>query len=1079
MNKNQHLKNLHHAIGMLCLFIFFNPNPAHPQEKYCVELITSEQGLSQNTVNCLLQDQQGFMWFGTQDGLNKYDGYRFEYYHNNPNDINSLSNNYILCMAEDHGGLIWVGTMTGGLNCLNKRTGNFIRFADGQGKNNLHGNTIWCVLNDHEDNIWAGTIKGLSMYDKNSKHFINFSLLEHSEDFPFKAVYSLYEDRDNFLWIGGESGILRFNNSTKKFGPLINVFELVNRPVGITWSICENTQGHLLLSTNAGLIEYDPLNHVARILTQTHTKRFTVWSSVVQDNGNIFIGTTDGISMIDHELKSCDPLVLEEINIPINNVWDFIIDKSGITWAGCNMGVVKIREKQQQFVPIIPDQKQSVRIPGGAVNTIMEDSGNNLWVGTEGGGLAKISFLQQSTEVFLPDAYAVQSIGGNKIWALEEDHEGKIWIGTYGDGLSVYNPVKQSFTHYRQSNQSNSINNSRVLVLLEDTYHDVWIGTRGGGLNVFRNESRSFEVYRMDAENHRKISSNTILSLVEDQFGFLWIGTFEGGLDQMDLRSGNIKNFANDPENQNSLSNNNIYAIHFDQSGGLWLGTQGGLNYVSAPYQDMLFHNLTTRQGLPSNVILGIEADENGNLWLSTYKGLVKLNIKVFQDMMNAGIQPENYIENPLKPLFKIFTRRDGTLNNEYNQGAHFKGHDGKLYFGGPDGLNYFYPDSITASRCNPDVVITDLKIFNQPVKIDANILSDVKDQSKIIRHQEDYYIGQKINFFHEIILSYRESFFAFEFSSLDFTDPARNRYAYFLEGFDSRWNFIGENTDATFTNLDPGEYTLKVKGTNADGRWSENEACLTIIITPPFYRTSWFILGIIVFLLLIMLLIIRKIISNQKKKVEKEREQMALQLKTIKNQMDPHFAFNAINMIGSMIYQEEPDAAYDYFSTFASLIRTTLNDSERIARSLGEELEFVNNYIKVQQKRFKNQFEFKLDMDERINLKTEIPKMILQVHIENAIKHGLMHKKGKGLLSISINLDGERLVISIADNGIGRKKSKELHTQGTQKGMEIIQQIFDLYNRLYKDEIKQQIVDLVDPDGNALGTKVIIIIQK
>ena len=299
------------------------------------------------------------------------------------------------------------------------------------------------------------------------------------------------------------------------------------------------------------------------------------------------------------------------------------------------------------------------------------------------------------------------------------------------------------------------------------------------------------------------------------------------------------------------------------------------------------------------------------------------------------------------------------------------------------------------------------------------------------------------------------------------------------MEGFDSHWNFIGRNNSASFTNLNPGEYIFRVNGTNADGKWSSHEAVLKIIISPPFYMTLWFLLLLTLSLLIILLLIIRQIIRNQKKKAEIEKERIELQLKTIKNQMDPHFAFNALNMIGSMVYKDEPDVVYDYFSRFAGLIRTTLQDSEKISRSLEKEIEFVKNYIQIQQARFNNNFDYKIDIDKRIDLKTEIPKMILQVHIENAIKHGLMHKKEKGELSISINLDESKMVISIADNGIGRKKAQEISTGGTQKGMEIIHQIFELYNKLFKYKIQQQIIDLVDQEGNALGTKVIIIIQK
>ena len=299
------------------------------------------------------------------------------------------------------------------------------------------------------------------------------------------------------------------------------------------------------------------------------------------------------------------------------------------------------------------------------------------------------------------------------------------------------------------------------------------------------------------------------------------------------------------------------------------------------------------------------------------------------------------------------------------------------------------------------------------------------------------------------------------------------------MENFDEDWNYVSEQNSATYTNLDAGEYIFRVKGTNSDGKWSSKEAKLKITIIPPYWETRWFIGLIVLALLLALSGIIFRILFVQKRNARTEREKIELQLKTIKNQIDPHFAFNAINMIGSLVYKGDPDTVYDYFTRFANLIRSTLQDSEKIARPLNEELEFVKNYIEIQKARFKGKFDFTLNVDKETDLKTEVPKMIIQTFAENAIKHGLMHKKDGGWLFINIQQRNSQLTISIEDNGIGREKAATLSKGSTGKGMQIIDQIFTLYNKLFNYKINRQIVDLKDKNGNAAGTKVVITISK
>jgi len=697
-----------------------------------------------------------------------------------------------------------------------------------------------------------------------------------------------------------------------------------------------------------------------------------------------------------------------------------------------------------------------------------------------GGGLNRLDQNSEFFETYKANNLYNNSISNNSVWALLEDLQGLIWIGTYGGGLNSFDRNTEQFTTYkRNKNVSGSISNNRILALHEDSSGNIWIGTRSGGLNRYDRKSDQFENFMYDPNDSTCISSNTVLSIAEDTLGNLWIGTFEGGISILNKNTRKFKSYKNNPSKPNSLSNNNVWVILFDQENRLWLGTQGGLNLAMNPYSDLTFTHFTSKQGIPSNVIFGLAADRNNNIWMSTFRGIAKLDNSALQQLLNENEDISQYSFDPFNPMFTVFDASDGLQSNEFNQGSSFQSQSDEIYFGGPKGLNYFNPDSLILNEFDPPVILTRFKIFNEEVQIAQQESEERKAKNKIIQKEGQYFIPVKISFLKNIELSYRESVFSFEFASLDYSMPSKNNYAYIMEGFDKDWNYIANKTSATYTNLDGGSYTFRVKGTNSDGIWSTHEARLEITITPPFWETTWFILLVIIIVLTILVLSIQRIILSQKKKAVAEKEKMELQLKTIKNQMDPHFAFNAINMIGSLVYKNDPDTVYDYFSRFARLIRSTLQDSEKISRPLGDELEFVKNYVEIQKTRFKGKFDFTLKVSENTDLETEVPKMVIQTHAENAIKHGLMHKDGEGLLQIVIQQDNNQLTISVEDNGIGRAKAATVSRGSTGKGMNIINQIFSLYNKLFNYKIDQQIIDLKDKNGNPEGTKVVLTIEK
>jgi ligand-binding sensor domain-containing protein len=1059
--------------GIIWLFCF----SANAQPSAGFDHLLRSDGLSQSSVSCMFRDREGFMWFGTQDGLNQYDGKKFRVFQNQPGDSVSLSNNYIVSICEDEDGLIWVGTMTGGLNCFDKHSESFRVFQHSATKNSISENTIWTVLSDGEGNIWCGTSKGLNRYTKASKKFRCF---RHATNAPGSIitdmVVSLHKDRQGRIWAGTVEGLCLFNSKTGTFTRYKNPEEKDSPGVNIIWSISEAPDGQIITGTNNGVFLLDPVTKkFTRILGKAGNEKVVAWSVVSMKNGIIWTGSDQGLFRLNTnggrpETFLHDPA--DPRSIIDNNVWCLLPDPSGFLWAGTNNGISKTRTAPALFHLLNADSRQTLYLSSPKVTAILEDKSGYLWIGTDGGGLNCIDPDRKTKKVYNTSNSELQN---NNVWALAEDKAGDIWIGNYQGGLHVFRKktgIIEAFPS--RLGDPYALSNNRVLSLLASPDGKIWIGTRSGGLSRFDPLTRRFEVFQHSPADPSSISANTILSLAMDAEGRLWIGTYEGGLNLL-TGSNKFKSFKSRKGDMSSLSDNNIWAILFDKKGRLWLGTQGGLNFSDQPGENMRFESFTTREGLKSNIIFGLEEDLAGNIWMSNFSGLTRMDMKTFESPGTDSKQKDGFI--PFHPLFSNFDTDHGLQGLEFSQGAYHKGKSGILYFGGVNGLNYFTTEEVKESSFNPPVVITGLKIFNRMVSVTTHRARVSEEKPEIIRQGDKYYLPESISQLHELTLSYRESVISFEFASLDFTSPRKNQYAYKMVNFDDEWNYVGNQNTATYTNLDPGEYTLLIRGTNADGIWNPAVTELKINIVPPFWKTAWFILLSVTLILFLVSVSIWRAFVNQRRKAQKEKEIIELQLKTIKSQIDPHFAFNAINTIASFIYSEDPDVTYDYFTRFARMIRNILEDNEKISRLLSEELDFVRNYLELQKMRFKEKFDYEISLDENISPDTTIPKMIIQTYAENAIKHGLMHRKEGGKLVISIKKADHMILVTIEDNGVGREMAAQLNPNTTRRGLKIMEQIIELYGKLYHTGITQDIEDLVDADGCPLGTRIVLTI--
>ncbi len=843
MNSNlNYINKFIKTLGMLllfCPFLFLSSANAQLTEVN-FDHILSDKGLSQNTIHCIIQDSKGYMWFATEDGLDKYDGYNFTVYKNNPLDKNSISDNFIWTIYEDKSGTIWVGTNSGGLCKFDRETDKFANFRHNKNNSNsLSNNNVRAILEDSKGVLWIGTEGGgLDEFDRKKGEFIHFK--NNSEDpnsLSNNVVLSIYEDSGDALWIGGDGGLNKFDMNSKKF---INYqhnshdsFSLSNN---VVLSMSEDRSGNFWIGTSNGFNLFDKKKGKCNryfsntdILSNLDNNRI---NAILEDkNETLWVATGGGLYQFNRKRKKFISLSQTEshsASLSNNNILSIYKDNSDIIWIGTGEGgIFKFDRERMKFKHYRYDPTNPNSLSYNTVRSVFQDKSGILWIGTLGGGLNKLDLKKNKYTHYIFQSRNSFSISNNSVSSIFRDSYGTLWIGTWGGGLNkVIGSGSEDiirFEHYLH-NPANvySISNNIVQSIYEDTKGRLWIGT-GIGLDIFDRKSGKFFSYISNPQDPTSISENQIQSCIkEDRNGNLWIGTWNG-LNKLDLSKVPLKppydklsfvHYTHIADDQYSLSDNRVISVHQDNSGNLWFGTYGGgLNELPVDQQNISvvsearFNHYSMKDGLASNIIYGILEDNNGNLWLSTDNGISKFN-------------PKNL-------TFRNFYQSDGLQGNQFFWGASFKGLNGELFFGGTNGVDAFYPSILKDNKHVPPIVITDFQIFNKPVSysVEGSPLKKSIAETK------------------EITLSYSENVFSFEFAALDYTVPGKNQYAYMMEGFDKDWVQSGNRRYVTYTNLDPGKYVFKVKGSNNDGIWNEKGASIRIIILPPFWKTWWFII--------------------------------------------------------------------------------------------------------------------------------------------------------------------------------------------------------------------------------------------
>ncbi len=790
------------------------------------EKISTESGLSQSSVLCICQDSKGFLWFGTYEGLDRYDGYTFKVYKNNFKNPFSLSNNSIETILEDHFGTLWIGT-EGGLDRFDREKESFNHYKNNPNDSNSLGTDyVRSVYEDRSGTLWVGTLGGgLNKFDRKEEKFIHYKNdPRNPKSLSQNNVLSILEDREGRLWIGTDSGLNYFD---RKKGEFIRYIHNPNDPHSISnntsWRIFEDHAGNLWIGTwGGGLNRFDPQkNQFVHYQNNSHDKnslRHNVIRAIYEDhNENLWIGTDGGgldkfitgskvgdkDHFIHYQNNPQDPTSLSG-----NAVRSIYEDKLGILWIGTDFnGISKYNPKKNQFDLYRNHPNDANSLCKNTVLAVCEDSGGIIWIGTHGGGLDCLDRKNNRFTHYVYDPKNLHSISNNTIRSIFEDRHKRLWIGT-DYGFNYFNRQEGKFIRYENDlNNTHSISSNTVWSIFEDRRGNLWVGTFGAGLNRFDYEKGEFTRYIHNQNDPQSLSDNFIWTMCEDSSGFLWIGTLLGGLDRFDPEKGTSFHYRPDSRDSNSICDNKIICLLEDHSGIIWLGTSNGLNKFDCSIGT--FHRYSESDGLPSNNIQGMLEDDHGNLWIGTNHGLSKFD--------------------PYKLKFKNYFESSGLQNNEFGSDVCCKLKSGEMIFGGMNGFNIFYPDSIRADTSRPSVVITDFQIFNKPVPIGEGI-----DGRTILR--------RSISECDEIQLSYKENVFSFEFAGLHYVSPKGNLYAYMMEGFDKEWNYTDANRRfVTYTNLPGGMYTFRVKASNNQGIWNNEGTSIRIIITPPFWRTMWF----------------------------------------------------------------------------------------------------------------------------------------------------------------------------------------------------------------------------------------------
>lgn len=842
------------TVLLACFIMLVTNNQLTGQgNRFVFSHLNVTDGLSQNQINCIYRDSKGFMWFGTNAGLNRFDGLNFEIFSTENSSSSPLANNNINSIIEDNSGNIWIGT-DHGISILDGKSYQITNFEYTAAATHNCGDIYYInsMLAAKNGNIWIGTNNGC-FYKNMRNDSIHYLLIDAAKcSAPLNGITALTEDHSGNIWMSSKNGfIIKYDpvfKSIQKFKIPDKSNELAN---SVTRLFIDN-DNELWVGNLYGLYLFHPGkdmwdNQFSETISKTaDLKRIGAISQnmdgliwIAADGGGAYIIDKD--QWIIRNIKS-QPTDNRQLS---SNGLSFVhCDKEGIVWFGSTKkGIDYYKKNINKFRIYKSFAGDNNSLSNSDINAIIEDPKGNIWIGTDGGGL---NYLDRKTHKITQPGVKnspYNTLSSNIIVSLYADHAQKIWIGTYFGGLNKYDPLTGKFTVYKYiSGDTTSVSDDRIYGIGEDSLNNLWVGTLGRGLNRLNPATGKFE--RINRGNS-SLCFDFITSIYRDKQNVLWIST-TNGLSVFDNAAQAFRCYTFIPGNPNSISDNNVINCFEDSRGLFWICTKNGLNLLDRNTHK--FRQFKTSDGLPSNSIHAIVEDKNGNLWISSKNGISKLvliNVTSFHDL-NFTVTNYNIT--------------DGLQGKEFNQSASLCTTDGEIFFGGPDGLNAFYPDEIKEDTTDTKMIFSDFRIFNKSVPYGQ-------------KHNNRYILDNPIFNTDKIALKYHENSFTIGFHSLTYFFPENNNYAYKLEGFDNDWvTCNGKNNSATYTNLSNGTYTFRVK--EIKNKSFGNEIALKIVVLPPFWK-SWIAYFIYAILILLVFILLRHLILVRERmntRVEHER---------------------------------------------------------------------------------------------------------------------------------------------------------------------------------------------------------------
>ncbi len=791
---------------LIFTFVYFLLPCISNAQKYDLRIdhLTTDDGLSHNHIFEILQDRQGYMWFATQDGLNRYDGYTVVVYKNKAGDPTTISNNFILDLIEDNLGNLWLGTATGGVNKFDPVTGHVTCYQHDPGNtNSISDNEVESILQDSYGNFWFGTENnGLDKFELTTETFTHFA--KDTDNQSIGRVTKLIEDKQKNIWFTGERGLFHLNPQTGEITrssatkSLLSADYIYEDAAGIFWILAWNP---------AALIKYNPATEQ---LTEYPCDAIGLWSGNLVYDGKqgFWIPSKKGLCYFNKQTEQFKYIFQQDDRNPDgisdNFVSSIYRDRAGLLWLGTEKGginIVNFQNEQFDFYGHKPGNPNSL-LPGSVTAVHIDDDGI-LWLGYTPLALSRMDRNSGKTTHYTPKPGDKHSLGkGATIKCIFRDSRGYLWLGGWESGLTQFDERTGLFKQYLpEQGNTNSLISDKVYCILEDKKRNLWIG-QYGGLSRFNLETEKFTNYMHNPDNPGSLGGRNAYCIYQDHSGVFWIGTTDGVLSRFDADN---ETFENYPLNSasNSLKNVDIIAIQESHSGTLWLGLSDGLCRYNK--ENGTFTHYTETQGLSDNYVQGILEDDTGMLWISTLNGL-------------SLFDPQN-------ETFRNYDKTDGLQDNYFSENCYGKGRNGELFFGCSKGLVAFLPGNIRNNSYVPPIVLTDFRIFGKSVSVSKNSV-----------------LQQNINETNSLTLPHSLNTITFEFAALSYAAPQKNQYSYMLEGFDKDWYHTGgKERLAVYTKLPAGSYVFRVLGSNPDGVWNMEGKSIKIIITPPFRQTWWF----------------------------------------------------------------------------------------------------------------------------------------------------------------------------------------------------------------------------------------------